>query len=354
MIYSVHYACESLTGVRDGPASVACVAFQDVHTGAAQAFSLANVGDGTADVREREVLLLRAALQFFRDRGEARWVHWKMSRPEYGFEALRDRLRWITGDDTGAVPPVERRFDLEGLIAERYGPDFAPHPRLPMLIARNGMRTHYARWGIDEPNLITSGDLLQIQQSATEKVRLLAEILAALVHGRLQTETAAGDVDFAGELVDAVGIVLTIAERARFVQRELSRRHAGRQAMSFNDEYDAQDLVRALLRLFFDDVRDEEWVPTYAGGASRIDFLLPETRVAVELKWTRDSMTSVTLGNELIVDREKYQAHPSVGHLVCIVFDYDGRLRNPRGLEQDLGQQESASSIATTVRIVDR
>jgi hypothetical protein len=31
------------------------------------------------------------------------------------------------------------------------------------------------------------------------------------------------------------------------------------------DEYDVQDLLYALLRIFFDDVRPEEWTPSFAG-----------------------------------------------------------------------------------------
>ena len=42
------------------------------------------------------------------------------------------------------------------------------------------------------------------------------------------------------------------------------------------DEYDVQDLFHALLTIYFEDIRKEEWSPSYAGGASRMDFLLPD------------------------------------------------------------------------------
>jgi hypothetical protein len=54
-----------------------------------------------------------------------------------------------------------------------------------------------------------------------------------------------------------------------------------------DDEYDVQDIFHALLRLFVDDIREEEWTPSYAGGASRMDFLLPELETVVEIKKTR-------------------------------------------------------------------
>jgi hypothetical protein len=60
------------------------------------------------------------------------------------------------------------------------------------------------------------------------------------------------------------------------------------------------------------------------------------------------------LGEQLIVDRERYRPHPNVTHLVVVVFDYDNNLRNPRGLEQDLQREHSHADLTVTVKIVDR
>ena len=65
-------------------------------------------------------------------------------------------------------------------------------------------------------------------------------------------------------------------------------------------------------------------------------------------------MTSGDLGEELIVDRDRYAQHPAVKHLVCVVIDHDGRLANPRGLEADLMRKSSIEGLSVTVRIVDR
>jgi hypothetical protein len=118
------------------------------------------------------------------------------------------------------------------------------------------------------------------------------------------------------------------------------------------DEHDVQDLFHSLLLVFFRDVRAEEWTPSYAGGNKRIDFLLPEYRLAVELKNSRPSMTAKTVGDELTVDIANYKIHPSVSHLVCLVFDSGGHLANPRGIERDLSS--FTDGLSTTVRIFDR
>lgn len=41
-----------------------------------------------------------------------------------------------------------------------------------------------------------------------------------------------------------------------------------------NDEYDVQDIIHALLKIEFDDIRPEEWGTSYAGSNSRMDFYL--------------------------------------------------------------------------------
>jgi hypothetical protein len=97
------------------------------------------------------------------------------------------------------------------------------------------------------------------------------------------------------------------------------------------DEYDVQDLVHALLWLYFGDIRPEECTPSYAGGASRMDFLLPEAEAVVETKMTRPNLSTKQLRNELIIDIATYKEHPKCRALFCLVYDQDKRIKNPRG-----------------------
>ncbi len=124
--------------------------------------------------------------------------------------------------------------------------------------------------------------------------------------------------------------------RFKIIANQLSHRHDNRNTITIKDEYDVQDLLHALLKVDFDDIRPEEWTPSYAGGAVRMDFLLKEFDTVIEVKMTRNSMTSKTLGEELIVDIEKYQCHPDCKKLYCFVYDPEMRLGNPIGLKKDL------------------
>ena len=127
-----------------------------------------------------------------------------------------------------------------------------------------------------------------------------------------------------------------IFTRFRQVANQLTRRHSERNTLLVQDEYDVQDLLRALLSLYFDDVRAEEWTPSHAGSSLRIDFLIPEIEAVIEVKKTRPTMTDKTLSEELIIDIEKYQAHPNCKKIYCFVYDPDMILRNPAAIKNDL------------------
>lgn len=135
---------------------------------------------------------------------------------------------------------------------------------------------------------------------------------------------------------DVLNLLEKICLKFHAAARQLQHRHADRPTISIDDEYDVQDLLHAILRLHFDDVRPEEWTGSYAGRASRVDFLLKAERVVVEVKKTRPSMKSGDLGEQLIIDRARYQTHPDCDTLVCFVYDPEGRIGNPAGIERDL------------------
>ena len=125
--------------------------------------------------------------------------------------------------------------------------------------------------------------------------------------------------------------------RFHLVAQQLrKRRHAQRRTLAIGDEYDVQDLLHALLRIDFDDIRAEEWTPSYAGGSARMDFLLKREQVVIEAKMTRDNLRDREVGEELIIDVAKYKGHPNCRTLVCFVYDPEQHISNPVGLKRDL------------------
>jgi hypothetical protein len=143
-----------------------------------------------------------------------------------------------------------------------------------------------------------------------------------------------------------------LAERLPTVIRALRIRREHRPTLDVKDEYDLQDLLRSLLAIEFGDIRPEEWTPSYAGASSRMDFLLPEVEAVVETKMARDGLRAGKLGEELIIDIARYEKHAQCRTLYCVVYDPDGRIANPRGVENDLARD--GGKMRVRVMIVPR
>ena len=73
-----------------------------------------------------------------------------------------------------------------------------------------------------------------------------------------------------------------------------------------------QDLLRVVLRLHFDDVRPEEWNPSYGGVRSRSDLLLKPERLVIETKMTRKNLSQRELVHQLIRTKRNTDGIPTV------------------------------------------
>lgn len=153
-------------------------------------------------------------------------------------------------------------------------------------------------------------------------------------------------------LSSATAILEKLARRLHRVARQLKQRHDSRPTLEISDEYDLQDLFHALLRIDFDDVRPEEWAPSYAGTASRMDFLLKSESTVVEMKKTRKGLGAREVTDQLIIDIARYQQHQYCKVLVCIVYDPEERIANPTAIESDLSKKHG--SLAVKVFVVQR
>lgn len=104
---------------------------------------------------------------------------------------------------------------------------------------------------------------------------------------------------------DKLSNLISIISRFHTVARQLRDRHSNRPTLEINDEYDVQDLFHALLKIHFNDIRSEEVAPSYAGGSSRMDFLLKDEKLVVELKKTSQSLGAKEIGGQLLVDIQR-------------------------------------------------
>lgn len=149
--------------------------------------------------------------------------------------------------------------------------------------------------------------------------------------------------------IDNINLILNIFKRFHAICRQLRNRYDSRETLDVIDEYDVQDLLHALLCLYFEDIRAEEWTPSYAGGSSRQDFLLKNEQIVIEVKKTRKGLGDKKVGEELIIDIERYKVHPDCKILLCFIYDPEERIMNPKGIENDLTRISDNLNVITKV-----
>ena len=141
--------------------------------------------------------------------------------------------------------------------------------------------------------------------------------------------------------IDTIRTLKLIFSKFHTIVRQLRDRYSNRTTLEVDDEYDVQDLLHVLLKIYFQDIRPEETTPSYAGSSKRMDFLLKSEKVVIEVKKTRKTLTAKEVGEQLLVDIATYSEHPDCNLLVCFIYDPEGIIGNPVGLENDLTQQSN-------------
>ncbi len=140
-----------------------------------------------------------------------------------------------------------------------------------------------------------------------------------------------------------------LCSRFHRVAQQLRARPGQRATLHVEDERDVQDLLQALLHLEHDDIRPAEWMPSYAGGSARTDFILGLEHIVVSAKKTRDGFGAKEVEEQLAVDVQQYAQHSECRTLVCFVYDPDGRLANPRDIENALSGDRGALAVRVII-----
>jgi hypothetical protein len=144
---------------------------------------------------------------------------------------------------------------------------------------------------------------------------------------------------------EQIALIKNICRKFHLFARQIQNRYKKRNTIEFKDEYDVQDAFHAILKLHFKDVRSEECTPSYAGGSSRMDFLLHDEEISIEIKKTREGLKDKELGEQLIIDKERYKSHPKCKTLICFIYDPEHKIVNPTAIEKDLTQQDGEPQI---------
>ncbi|MDF0666783.1 MAG: hypothetical protein P0119_12025 [Nitrospira sp.] len=135
---------------------------------------------------------------------------------------------------------------------------------------------------------------------------------------------------------DPLHLIRKVCHRFHTIARQLRLRRDYRPTLEVDDDYDLQDLLCALLKVEFDEVATEEWIPPYTGGSPRTTLLVNRDQIAVVSKKTRPGLTTKELVEQVAADSAYYGAQGRCSTLFCFVYDPEGRIGSPKRLETTL------------------
>lgn len=193
--FLIHYSCQSLYDDNDGLSpritSIAITHYASEQTVSFSTHAIAEeLGIGREDVRTRfdeiEHALLSKFYAFVRDRRDKYWVHWNMRNLTYGFEHLEHRYRALGANDAPIIP-VERRINLNDMVADRYGSDYAKHPKLKSLMELNGGVHRHFLSGDEEVLAFQNNEFIRMHNSTLAKVGFFHRVIRSMLRGKLRT-----------------------------------------------------------------------------------------------------------------------------------------------------------------------
>ncbi|MCD4833974.1 MAG: hypothetical protein K8R31_09280 [Bacteroidales bacterium] len=202
------------------------------------------------------------------------------------------------------------------------------------------------RYGFNTPSFqaLVNGHRSDIkkQQSRLKKIRNKVDLIGTKVI--LPTVT----IQEKDETKIAIEKLKNLFSKFHRIAQLLRSRHNDRPTLIISDEYDVQDLLRALLKEHFNDVRDEDYVSSYAGSNSRVDFVLKNEKVVIEVKMTNEKLKDKEVGSQLLIDIGRYKNHPDCKILILFIYDKGDFIINKSGFITDLDKMSTNELIVKT------
>lgn len=176
--FLIHYSCQNLNDDNEGLSPrITSIAINHYSTGQSVSFSTHSIAEELRIPRDEVFLrfneiefeLLTQFFKFIRDRRDKYWVHWNMRNLTFGFEHLEHRYRALGGAEAYVIA-VERRLNLNDLIADRYGADYAQHPKMLSLMENNGGRHRDFLDGKEEVAAFSNKEFIRMHNSTISKI----------------------------------------------------------------------------------------------------------------------------------------------------------------------------------------
>ncbi|WP_281637024.1 hypothetical protein [Flavobacterium marginilacus] len=106
------------------------------------------------------------------------------------------------------------------------------------------------------------------------------------------------------------------------IQKIISGRRLNHPNFKIEDEYDVQDVLYVILKSIFPNLRDEDPISKVGGKSTKIDLILREEKILIEVKMIKAKDSNEThFIEQLKVDFESYHECKWLRKLFCFVYD---------------------------------
>lgn len=106
------------------------------------------------------------------------------------------------------------------------------------------------------------------------------------------------------------------------IQKIISGRRLNHPDFKIEDEYDVQDILYVILKSIFPNLREEDPIPKVGGKSTKIDLIIREEKVLIEVKMIKAKDSNEThFIEQLKIDFESYHECKWLRKLFCFVYD---------------------------------
>lgn len=114
-------------------------------------------------------------------------------------------------------------------------------------------------------------------------------------------------------------------------------------------ESDVKKILKALLSIYYENIKTEEHVESYAGIASRIDLYIKDINYGIEIKLAKNSIQQKQIVEQINDDVQKYQKLSNCERIFFFIYNPEFLIRNHVSLEEELPSKAGNIEITTIV-----
>lgn len=130
-----------------------------------------------------------------------------------------------------------------------------------------------------------------------------------------------------------IGLIKDLCSRLPQAAKILVSRRKGKTVFNFDDEYDVQDLLHAILRCYIKETVQENPFPKLAAtNSSRADISIEKLGAIIEIKFARVRSDQARITRELSEDLVLYSSCNFLTDLVFVIYN-SKELRDAEALE---------------------